>query len=1257
MTVRTRPVFQPYLPQLVVDWGREHPDARLAVVPGSLVSLDISGFTALSERLQAKGRVGAEELILLISGVFEGLIAIAHRHGGDVLKFRGDALLLLFAGDGHELRACRAASAMQWLIEETGETMSSVGPVTLRMATGIYTGDCHFFLVGSTHRELVVTGPAATGVVKLEDAAESGEVLVSAATAEALDAAWLVGERDGASLVSVPPEPSSGLPVEIDVAEDDLEPFIPEPLRRHLALEAGEGEHRTVTVAFLNFSGVDGLLREEGAEAVFQELELLGRSVSDAAAELGVTWLESDVDVNGGKFYLVAGAPTSGGDDEERMLRALKVILQTPTRLTLRAGANRGPAFAGDVGAVTRRTYAVMGDTVNLAARLTGRAEAGAILASADVLERSRTRLETSHEPFLVKGKDRPVVAYTVGAPAGVREQAVEQLPLVGREDELEALRGAVDAARVRQFQLVELVGEPGIGKSRLIAELKTLALGFQQLETRCEAYESSNAFFSVRSLLRPLAGITPDQTAEAAGAQLAPFIQTVMPDLAPWLPLLAVPFRAEVPSTPETDEIDAAFRRDKLHDVVSQFMTRVLLMPTLIVVEDVHWIDDASGFLLRHLAASSMPRPWLVCMTRRPEGEPFAVDGHGTQLALGPLPEEQAASLALAAAGDLALSELQLETLTERAGGNPLFVRELVGASRAGAGTDVLPETVETLLTSRIDRLDPADRLLLRYASVVGPRFDVDLLDEILVDEPVEPGDLERWQRLSEFVERETSEALRFRHDLFRAMAYEGLSFRRRREIHGKVGVALEGRGGDAALLSLHFLAAGEHEKAWSYSVEAGRRAQAQYANVVAAELFGRALAAAAELPGLDSAEVGAILESLGDVASLFAGYERAEDAYRRALELASGELVVCTRLMRKVGVTAERLGRREEGLEWFDRAIGLLDDGDDRPGALENRVELEIAYAGSLYYQSQFDECIEWGERAVAHAEEAGLDSEVAHASYILSLASAQAGRPEPRYEQRALEIYDRTGDLVGHGILLNNLGLQAFEAYRWDEAVDSYGRAAELSQRAGDVTSVARVHVNEADVLAERGLLEEAEQRLRDALRVWRAAGYALAIGITESNLGRALARAGRGEEARALLTEARATFTELGNPAWAAEATARIAESHVVAGEHREALETAMAALEEARASGAPPVLEAMIERLLGYALVQQRRKEEAGPHFARSLELARDLGADLEIALTLKATADTSLAGQEAASESEEILGRLGVVALPRLPLP
>jgi tetratricopeptide (TPR) repeat protein len=517
--------------------------------------------------------------------------------------------------------------------------------------------------------------------------------------------------------------------------------------------------------------------------------------------------------------------------------------------------------------------------------------------------------------------------------------------------------------------------------------------------------------------------------------------------------------------------------------------------------------------------------------------------------------------------------------------------------------------------------------------------------------------GDDERWKRLSEFVESESPRQMRFRHDLVCAMAYDGLSFRRRREIHGKVGAALEAREEDAAVLSLHFLEAGEHEKAWLYAVVAGRSAEVQHANVVAAELYERALAAAAELPELTAGEIVPVLESLGDVARLFAGYEHAEAAYRRAFELAGDDVITRTRLMRKAGVTIQQLGRREEGLEWFERALGELDEGGDDVDAVANRVELELAYAGSLYYQSQHDACISWAEGALAHAEQAHLDVEIAHACSILSLSSAQAGRPEAKYQKRALEIYERTGELVGHGVLVNNMALEAFEAYRWDEAVELYHRAAELSGRAGDVTSVARVHVNEADVLAERGLLDEAERLLRDALRVWRAASYALAIAITSSNLGRVLARAGRTDEALQLLEDTKASFIELGNPSWAAEATARIAEAHVVAGEHHEALEAGSAALEEAHASGAPPVLEVMIERLLGYAFVQGRRPDEAAPHFTRSLELARELGADLEVALTLRALVDTGLADTEATVESGAILARLGVVSPPRVPLP
>ncbi len=151
------------------------------------------------------------------------------------------------------------------------------------------------------------------------------------------------------------------------------------------------------------------------------------------------------------------------------------------------------------------------------------------------------------------------------------------------------------NAARLRRQRLVELVGDPGIGKSRLVEELKRQALGFTQLVARCDPYASSTPYFVLRSLLRPLAGITPELNAEEAGAQLTPWVSAVMPDLAPLLPLLAIPFGAAVEPTPEVDAIDPAFRRVRLQEALEQFLLRVLMMPTLVVIEDVHWIDDAS--------------------------------------------------------------------------------------------------------------------------------------------------------------------------------------------------------------------------------------------------------------------------------------------------------------------------------------------------------------------------------------------------------------------------------------------------------------------------------------------------------------------------------------------------------------------------------------------------------------------------------------------------------------------------------------
>ena len=1253
--------LEPYLPLLVRDWAARAPAETWRELDGSLVSVDLSGFTALAERLQAKGRAGAEELVLAISGVFEGLIGIANRRGGDVLKFRGDALLILFSGDAHAERACRAASEMQWFIERTGGTMSSVGEVRLRMSTGIYSGTCHFFLVESSHKELVIAGPAATATIRLEDEADAGEVLVSAATAAAVGPEWLAGERGGAALLALDREPDAAAPPVVEDADQpgspvELEPFVPVALRSSLGLEAGEAEHRQVTAAFVKFTGVEALLAQRGPAAVSEAIDALGAVVGRLTSELGLTWLESDIDVDGGKLYLAAGAPSTTGADEERMLRALRAILDEDSPLTLRAGVHRGPAFAGDIGASSRRTYAVMGDTVNLAARLTARAEPGEILATAEVLERSPTRFETAPQPFLVKGKERAITAYSVGVVTGVaEEERTQELPIIGRERELAELQAAVAAARLRQGQVTELVGEPGIGKSRLVEELKSMTVGFTQLVARCDQYGMSVPYLPFRSLLRPLAGITDAESPAEAGDRLKPWIEAVMPEFAPWLPLLAIPFDAEVPMTPETEQIEPAFRRERIFKTVEEFLLRVLVMPTLIVFEDTHWIDDASHSVLLHLVRSSAPRPWLVAITRRPQGLPFE-NGHRL-LELSALPGEDTARLALAAAGEVALSEELLGEVSERSGGNPLFVRELVAASRAAGGGAALPETVETLITTRIDTLEPGDRFLLRNASVLGSRFELDLLADVLADELEDVGDLDRWRRLGEFVAWEGTNELRFRHDLFRTVAYEGLSFRRRREIHGRVGTVLESRAelGSvelAPLLSLHFLHAEDYERAWRYSVAVGQLAQHRFANVDAAELFQRALTAAEhlELPPL---EVAHVAEALGDVCELAARYEEAGDAYRRARELAADGLVQ-SRLMRKEGILRERLGSYPEALDWYGRGLQALDDSAADSNGLQGRVQLELATAGVKYRQGQFDEGIHWSSQAAEHAEQADDRAALGHAYFLLHLNHISLGEKDDEHARLALPMLEEAGNLVLQSNVVNNLGIEAYYAGRWDEASELYRQSGALSERVGDVVNVARAQNNEGEIVSDQGKLEEAEELFLEARRVWRAARYPVGIALATSNLGRVAARTGRFDEALELLAEALTDFEALGSQAFGHETQARRAESFVLAGRFQEALEVAPTVLE---AAGENRILYPFLERLHGYALVQARRPDEARPHFERSLALGRELEADYEVALTLEALGRTRLGDPNAEAESKAILERLGVVSTPRVPLP
>ena len=178
----------PYVPRLVVDWLRTTPEVLYRPVEGSLVFVDISGFTKLAERLAKKGKVGAEELSDTLNATFAELLSVAYDYGAGVIKWGGDAVLLLYDGDDHEARACRGAAEMQRAIRRVGRIRTESGTVVLRMSIGVNTGVFDFFLVGESHRELLIAGSAATETTLLEADADAGEVGISPATAAQLPA-------------------------------------------------------------------------------------------------------------------------------------------------------------------------------------------------------------------------------------------------------------------------------------------------------------------------------------------------------------------------------------------------------------------------------------------------------------------------------------------------------------------------------------------------------------------------------------------------------------------------------------------------------------------------------------------------------------------------------------------------------------------------------------------------------------------------------------------------------------------------------------------------------------------------------------------------------------------------------------------------------------------------------------------------------------------------------------------------------------
>ncbi len=339
------------------------------------------------------------------------------------------------------------------------------------------------------------------------------------------------------------------------------------------------------------------------------------------------------------------------------MLGAVRRIADGPRRLHVRIGVHRGPIFAGDVGPQYRRTYTVMGDTVNLAARLMARAEPGQILATSAVLDRSRASFETEAlEPFSVKGKRHPVEAFAVGAVQRRVETAAANLPLVGRDAELATFSEALDALAAGKGRAIELVGDAGIGKSRLVDELRARAGDLPTFVIACDPYEATTPYAPFWWLLHDLLGLLETAAPEQIAERLRALVELKCPELLPWLPLLGTPLDVDIPDTVETASLDPRVpaRSGSKRSWRSSSTARCRSVSSS-CSRTRDWMDEASCGVLKIIVDNLAARPRSICTTRRNVDSGFIAPKHSHVRTLRPAPltAEQASASLVAATED----------------------------------------------------------------------------------------------------------------------------------------------------------------------------------------------------------------------------------------------------------------------------------------------------------------------------------------------------------------------------------------------------------------------------------------------------------------------------------------------------------------------------------------------------------------------------------------------------------------------------
>ncbi len=630
------------------------------------------------------------------------------------------------------------------------------------------------------------------------------------------------------------------------------------------------GERRIVSTLLVDIADSTGIGEQLGPERSKFLFDEVVRLLAAEVKRFGGTVAQ----FTGDGLYALFGVPAAHDDDAERSVRAARAM-QTAlegyaadlaeaygVKLAARIGVNTGPVVVLAEEAPAEERYNALGDTVNTAARLQAHAGDGGIVVGPATAAQVQGAFDLeSVGPLELKGKAEPVAAFRV---VGERERVVRRLtPLIGRDHELAALDEVFGELADGRGAIVAITGEPGIGKSRLVAEARSRWQdAVRYLTAQGVSYAQAEPYYPLRELLRSFLGLGVGDPEARVRLELKAQLGAALGDRAGhYYPFLASLLGLAL--EPEDEERMRGLARDSVqrqtHEAVVE-LARALsrVQPLALVLEDLHFADEPTLELIDELLSLADEEAAAVLLLYRndPDLPSWALGESARrryrhrfrELQLDPLEPGDCARLAASAAeGELA--EGLVEQLAARTGGNPLFLEEAArDAVERGDGA-LVPAALEETLQARLDRLPAEVREVASFASVVGRSFGMPLLERLVPTERLRPA-LSELQRLDLVVEerRRPTREYRFRHGLVQQAAYASLLQDRRREVHRLVGVALEELGRDElseayGLLAHHFSEADEPARAARYLLEAGDAARSLFAEDEAVRYYRRAL------------------------------------------------------------------------------------------------------------------------------------------------------------------------------------------------------------------------------------------------------------------------------------------------------------------------------------------------------------------------------------------------------------------------------